>query len=216
MSYKVILENSIKSIFDDFEKMGGHIKNPSIIDRYLIAATYKAARLTNTLILLCENGKCEDALLILRSLIEHTVNMRWITTRDTKTRIKMYVNDISDKGFGAQWTDVNLYDRMKQISFEDKDYFDFCVKLTYSYAHVNALSLRWGEVYDDPRLRDDDWPPDAIYQVAAQMTGHVMLALNKNYKEYFKGYDRLWESIPVDKDIRKKYEEVKEKLKNER
>lgn len=216
MPYKELLENSVKSIFDDFEKMGGNIKNPTLVDRYLIAATYKAIRLTNSLILLCENGKSEDALIILRSLIEHAVNMRWITTKDTRDRIKIYVNDISDKGFGAPWSDLNLFDRMKQIGFEDKDYFDFCVKLTYSYAHVNALSLRWGEVYDDPRLKDDDWPPNAIYQVAAQMTGHVMFALHSNYKEYFKDYDDLWKKIPVDKDIRKKYEVLNEKLKNEK
>lgn len=210
MDYKELLEGSIKEIFAEFEKMGKQIQNPTLVDRYLIAATYKATRLTNSIILLCEDDKGEDALIILRSLIEHTINMRWIMKSDTRDRIKTYVNAEAVKGFGVNWTPVHLNDRMIQIGFEDRDYFDYCVKLTYAYAHVNSFSLRWGEVYDDPRLNRDGWPPDALYQVAIQMLGHIMLALNTQYPEYFKNYEELWKKVPVDKDIKTKIEKLKE------
>jgi len=211
MDYKQLLQSSVQDIYLEFEKMGGQIQNPTLVDRYLCAATYKATRLTNAILLLCENQKAEDALIILRSLVEHTINMRWIMTSNTKERIKDYVN-AETKSFGAKWTKASLSDRMTKVGFEDRDYFDFCVKLTYSYAHVNSSSLRWGEVYDDPRLNKDGWPPDALYQVVIQMLGHIMLALNTQYPNYFKNYEELWRKIPVDRDIRKKFEEIKEKF----
>lgn len=210
MDYKKVFEDSIEEIFKEFEKMGQQIKNSNVIDRYLIAAIYKVVRLSKSIILLCENGRSDEALIILRSLIEHTVNMRWVMTKDTKNRVKMYLSDLSKKEFGKEWTPLKLPDRMSQIGFLDRDYFDFCVKLTYSYAHVNASSLRWGEVYNDPRLNEDAWEPEGIYQVAIQMTGHIMCALNTRYINYFKNYKELWEKIPVDKDIRKKVDLLKE------
>lgn len=216
MNYKQLLQSSLQEIYLEFEKMGHQIKNPTLVDRYLIAATYKATRLTNSIVLLCENNKAEDALIILRSLIEHTINMRWIMKNKAREKIKAYVVAEAVKGFGVNWTPVNLNDRMTQIGFEDRDYFDYCVKLTYAYAHVNSSSLRWGEVYDDPRLSRDGWQPDALYQVAIQMLGHIMLALNTQYPDYFKNYDELWRKIPVDKDIRRKLEKIKEEFtKNE-
>lgn len=212
MDYKGLLESSLKEVFSEFEKMGQQIQSPTLVDRYLIAATYKASRLVTSIVLLCENGKAEDALIILRSLIEHTINMRWILKDEPIDKIKTYVNAEAVKGFGVNWTTVNLNDRMTQVGFKDKDYFDFCVKLTYAYAHVNSSSLRWREVCDGPRLNKDGWPPDALYQVAIQMLGHIMLALNTRYPDYFKDYEELWGKIPVDKDIRKKLEKVKEEF----
>lgn len=119
------------------------------------------------------------------------------------------MKDLGEKDFGALWTNTNLHDRMQEVGFKDRDYFDFCVKLTYSYAHVNATSLKWGEVIDHPQLSKDKWSPDALCVVVAQMLGHVIMALDTHFTDKFRGYDDIWNQISVDKDIRKKVEKIR-------
>ena len=102
---------------------------------------------------------------------------------------------------------------MLELGFNDKTYFDFCVKLTYSHAHVNASSLRWGEVFDDPRLSKEKFSPESLYVVVAQMLGHVLKALDTHFTGNFKGYNDIWSQIKVDRNFRKKVEKMRESLK---
>lgn len=204
------LVKSAKQFIDDgFDKMGKTLNSPSLLDRYFLAATYKAVRFSDSISVLCKRGMTDEALPILRSLIEHSINMRWIAHKDSKQRLKQYMDDLGEKGFGIPWTNINLIDRMKEVGFNNRDYFDFCVKVTYSYAHVNASSLRWGEVIDHPQLSKEKWSPDALYVVIAQMLGHVLKALDIHFTGNFKGHDDIWKQISVDKDIRKKYDLVR-------
>lgn len=214
MSKSEKLVSEAKQLIDDgFDRLGRSINSPSLLDRYFLAATYKAVRFCDSILILCKEGMTDEALPILRSLIEHSINMRWIAHKDSKERLKQYMNDLGEKGFGAPWTNTNLVDRMKEVGFKSRDYFDFCVKLTYSYAHVNASSLRWGEVINHPQLSKEKWSPDALYVAVAQMLGHVLKALDTHFTGNFKGSDDIWNQISVDKDIRKKIEEVKKSFK---
>lgn len=207
---KDLIDEAFKSIEDGFNKMGMNIKNPSLIDRYLIAATYKIRRFSDAIILLSERGLTDEAIPILRSLIEHSINMRWIMNNNTKSRLKDYMNDLGEKGFGSSWTNVSLVDRMKEVGFNDRDYYDFCVKVTYSYSHVNSSSLNWFEVINHPSLNEERWSANANYVVIAQMLGHVMKALDTKFIGYFKNYDYIWNKIKVDPDVRNKFNKVKE------
>ncbi len=84
----------------EFEAMGRSIPNATILDKYLVASIYKAVRLTNAINTLCDSGITDEALPILRSLIEHTINMCWITNKDTSARLRQYINDLGTGAFG--------------------------------------------------------------------------------------------------------------------
>lgn len=211
--HRKLVDTAKQMIDKGFDLLGRSIDNPSILDRYMLAATYKAVRLSDAVLALCKQGITDEALPTLRSLIEHAMNMRWIINKDTNKRLKLYLNDFSKKGFGEPWTKVNLHDRMVEVGFKDRAYFDFCVKLTYSYAHVNASSLKWGEVIDHPKLSKERWSPDVLYVVVAQMLGHVVKALDTHFPGKFSRYNEIWKQIRVDKDIRKKVEKLRKSLK---
>ena len=201
-----LVDEMIQNIEDDFDRMGRIVNNPKVLDRYLIASTLKAMRFVDAIKVLCKEGFTDESLPILRSLIEHSINMRWILNKDTEERLKKYMNDLSNKGFGEPWAGKDLFSRMEELGF-NRDYYDFCVKPTYSYSHVNSSSLSWGEVYSHPQLKNERFKPDAIFQVVAQMLGHVMKSLNSRFN-YFKDYDKFWKQIKVDKDVRKKVEQA--------
>lgn len=211
--YRKLIQEAKKFADEGFGRLGRSISDPSMLDRYMIAATYKAFRLSNAISALCKQEMADEALSILRSLIEHVINMRWITNQHSIERLKLYMNDLGKKGFGAPWTNVNLNDRMFEVGFKDRGYFDYCVKVTYSYAHVNASSLNWAEVIDDPRLKKNRWSEDALYSVVTQMLGHVLKALDTHFPGKFNGYNDIWKQVRVDKNIVQKVEKMKKSFK---
>lgn len=210
--HRELIHTALNLINAGFDKMDRKVDNASLLDRYLIAASAKAIRLADTIVFLGDHGVTDEAFPILRSLVEHSINIRWIMEADSQKRLKMYMGDLGKTRFGTSWTDKSLDKRMEEVGFVDSDYYDFCVKLTYSYAHVNASSLEWGEVFDDPRISKDRWSPDAIYSVVAQMLGHVMKSLESRYNSHFDKYNDIWQQISVDKDIRKKFEAVRKEF----
>lgn len=210
--HRELAQKALKLIDAGFDQMDRKIENASLLDRYLVAASMKAVRLADTILFLGDHGVTDEAFPVLRSLVEHAINMRWITEDDTKQRLKMYMGDLGKTGFGNLWASKSLDKRMEDVGFGDRDYYDFCVKLTYSYAHVNATSLRWGEVFSDPRLSKNRWSPDSLYSVVAQMLGHIMKALESRYKGHFDGYNGLWQQIKVDKNVGKKIEAVRKEF----
>lgn len=211
-NHRDLVEKAIELINAGFDQMNRKIENASLLDRYLVAAGMKAMRLADTILFLGDHGVTDEAFPVLRSLVEHAINMRWITEEDTEQRLKMYMGDLGKAKFGISWANKSLDKRMEDVGFGDRNYYDFCVKLTYSYAHINASSLRWGEVFDDPRLRKNRWTPDALYSVVAQMLGHVMKALESRYEGHFDKYNNLWKQIKVDKDIGKKIETMRKEF----
>lgn len=210
MNYKLLVEKAKKYINKGSANMGGKIENVRMLDldHYMVASTFKAIRLTEAIVKLCEADFTEESLPILRSLIEHTINMRWIMAKDTEKRLQQYLRDWDKKRFGERWTNINLADRMSEIGFKDRNYFDFVVKYTYSYAHVNASTLDWEKVMYKKR-RYKKRSPQYIYSIVAQMLGHVLFALNTKYKGKFNYYREIWSHIKgSDKDIREELEAI--------
>ena len=211
ISGKDLINKAKEYIDEGFSKMNREVKDPRLLGRYVLAATYKAIRLSDAIILLCKNGKVEEAIPTLRSLMEHVINMCWITNKGSETRLQKYMSVLGNYKFGSIWTNEKLDMRMRELGFDD-DYYDFCMKVTYDYSHVNATALRWGEVFEHPQLSKKGWSPEALYMVTAQMLGHVIKTLDKTFPGYFDGYRNIWSKIRVEKKMRKKVEELKETI----
>ncbi|MBD3244407.1 MAG: hypothetical protein GF335_00230 [Candidatus Moranbacteria bacterium] len=212
MKNKNLLVKSLKLIEKDLNERIKPMKILQKIDRYLMFATAKSLKLAKSLIILCDKGHSSESMPILRSLIEHVVNMRWIMNKNTNERLNSFLKDLEKFEFGKRWTNCNLCDRMTELGFKNKNYYDFVVKLTYSYAHANASSLDINDLIN-PKPYNDNKHSEAIYVVTAQMMGHVMMALNKRYPKYFKNYTLIWNQIKGCKNIRKKHEKLKQKHK---
>ncbi len=201
MNYKVLIEENTKKNQDSFNQIGFEIKNPTMIDinMYLRVSTSKAMRFIDTIIFLCKNNFVNESLPILRSLIEHSINMRWIMQKDTEDRLKQYLSDFKEDKFGEYWTNISLLNRMEEIGFMNRKYYDRVVKFTYSHAHVNAGSLDWYEVVK--KLSKNQMSPNAIYSIVAQMLGHIVKALSVYYGNNFNFHNDIWSKIKIDPKI---------------
>ena len=190
------------SVDKSADGMGREIKNSQQIDRFLITATQKAFQLTNAIVVLCENNYSDEAFPVLRSLMELSVNMRWIIQKDTPKRLSDYLADLLKPDFGSRWTTANMEMRMKEIGYND-DYYSFVTKYTYSFSHVNAKSLNWSIVEKEPVFKKFD--PEAIFSIVVQMLIGVMKALNDHYEGCFEEYKVFDKKIKVTKNFKAKY-----------
>ncbi|MHC1717006.1 MAG: DUF5677 domain-containing protein [Candidatus Dojkabacteria bacterium] len=156
----------------------------------LEALGFTSFHIASAIILLCRNGFSQEAMILLRSLIENTVNLKWILNKEKEERIGLYFHDIKEEGFGAGWTEgKNLEMRMSELGFK-REYYDKVVKVTHSFSHVNAESLDWSSVKSGyPRIGEE-----AILAVVYQMLGHVLEVLNKNISEKF-SYKEVFEEL---------------------
>jgi len=146
-------------------------------------------------------------------------NLGWTKGKELKGRYtysKAIFEGISVEkriNFGKKWTDVPLNERMDEIGFPNKDYYDLIVKVTYTYAHVNSLSLL-SEINktSDVKRTKDQFSSQAIYSVTAQMLGHVLKALNIYFKDFFNYYEEIWKQIPGKPNARESFEKAQEKI----
>lgn len=215
MDYELLIQKAKKEIDDGFNKMGRTIKNPSSLERYLIASTLKAIKLSDAIVFLCKNNFNNESLIILRSLIEHSLNMHWIMKENTEARLKDYLSDLGKIDFGKRWTPDRFNKRIEDLGF-NKEYYDFVVKKTYAHSHVNASSLEWGSVINDERLKGEPFSAQAIYSIVAQMLGHVLKSLDMHFKGFFNSYSEILKEIKVDRSsIRKKLEKMVGQFENQ-
>jgi len=217
MNYEPLIQKAKKEIDNGFNKMGRKIDNPSFLEKYLIVSTLKAVKLSDAIVFLCKNDFNNESLIILRSLIEHSVNMHWIIKDNTKEKLSNYISDLEKINYGERWTDVDLSKRLEYLGFKNRDYYDFVIKFTYSHAHVNAKALDWKEVIKIDGLKAETFSDQAIYSIVAQMLCHVLKSLDMNFNGFFSSYSDIWKEIKVDKSsLRNKIEEMVEKLNSER
>lgn len=208
MKYENLIQEAKNKIEEGFDKMDRKIDNPTHSERYLLVSTIKAIEITNAILLLCKNNHVNESLILLRSLIEHSINMAWITNKNSNKRLKEYLFDLQKNKFGNSWsTNRNLKERMKDIGFKNEDYYDYVVKITYSYSHVNASSLDWDKVIKG--VPGKNFNGEAVYSIVVQMLGHVIKSLNSQFKGYFNYYIDIWKKIKVDKsDMEKKIKQI--------
>ncbi len=213
MNYELLIKKAKKEIDNGFNKMGRKIDNPSFLEKHLIVSTLKAVKLSDAIVFLCKNDFNNESLIILRSLIEHSVNMHWIIKDNTKEKLNNYISDLEKINYGERWTEVDLSKRLEDLGFQNRDYYDFVIKFTYSHAHVNASSLEWGEVIKIDGLNSEPFSAQAIYSIVAQMLCHVLKSLDMHFNGFFSSYSDIWNEIKVDKSsLRKKIEEIAKNL----
>ena len=205
MDNKILVEKALKLIDRGFDKMDREVKNPSKLDYFLIGSVDKTLYITESIMLLCEKGYSQEAMILLRSLIELTINIRWITNKDTNARLNSYLDELKEPTFGSRWASKNIKDRAKELNFNE-DYYDFVIKFTYGYSHVNAQSLNLGRLITKQSKRKNI--SESVLVVSAQMLGHMMLALNSRYKSSFSEYNEIWSGIKPTKNIKDKYNQL--------
>lgn len=187
-NYKKLILQTIKKSDNVFDEIGRTL--PKTQENTIIEGLgYTSFHIASAIILLTDNGFNQEATILLRSLIENTINLKWIL-KDTNKRIFLYFQDISEKGFGETWANRNLKERLIEVGFPE-EYYDKVLKVTHSFSHTNAESLDWSNIKEDYPL----FSSNAILVVTYQMLGHVIEVLEKNISPKFDFAKEIFSNI---------------------
>lgn len=184
-----------------YKKVNRDVLNLSLLDLFLISSSSSAEKTADAIVLLCSNGHPNEAVILLRTLIEIAMNMRWVMQEDPETRVKEYFGDLQKPKLGTKWTSKHLQERMESIGM-GHGYYEHIVNSCHAVVHMNASALNYGAVL--PGYKKIIMGETTTLATTAQMLGHVLEALNLKYKRKFNYATLIWEQIPV--SVPKDYE----------
>ncbi|MFC1721448.1 alpha/beta fold hydrolase [Patescibacteria group bacterium] len=196
--YEKLAQESFASLNSGLAKFPKTTDKP-LLDNYLKASVYRVLGLSDSIFLLCRSKKESESLILLRSLVETTINMEWIMVEKEKvtSRLFGYFNDIYKNKFGKDWSDPdNLRDRMEDIGYEDL-YYDAVIGILNSQVHGNAKSLPWWSALPNAGLRKTTFGSEAIYSMVAGSIGHALKALSLRYGKVseFNKYSEIFDQV---------------------
>lgn len=186
---KNILEvvNRVDMVFDEIGRDFSHSQKNMVIS----GLSTKSFSIINAIILLCDGNYNSEATILLRSLIENTIKLRWLLNKDVELRINEYFQKPEDFSWGKQ-DKVGLKDKMSELGFSD-EYYNKVIRPTCSYSHANSESINWFPVLKIDK--ESGLSSGAIYSIAYQMLGHVLKVFNDNLSEEFNFYDEIFQEL---------------------
>lgn len=86
------LNKELISLIEQFSDKGLPIEKYTKRNLLLMFAFTKSYKTTNSILILCEKGNGQDAFMLVRTLFELLITIRYIFEKDTKSRIAQYYN----------------------------------------------------------------------------------------------------------------------------
>lgn len=158
--------------------------------RALMLLASRAVAVSNALMLLAMNNHANEALPLLRSLLQLAVEARWIAEKDHTARAKEFFTHQADADWERFWSRERLLKRMTHLGFQ-KTLEERALLSCYDHVHANAQGLPWGHVFSE-NAQKGVTGEEALRSAAAIM-GHVVKALDLHWPGNFEGAEQLWE-----------------------
>ncbi|MFH1777495.1 MAG: DUF5677 domain-containing protein [Candidatus Omnitrophota bacterium] len=177
-SHKKIFQGALKNLIKGEKIVRKNIKKESREKQLFWLCLRIFISHSKAIILLCEKKHNLEALMVLRPLIELTVNTRWSLQKEENLQKFMEHTEYEFKDdlpkMGEPWT-INLWEKMKAIGFS-KQYYDTVVKKLHEVLHCNPTLI--ARTHHKNMTAMDS---EAIFSVAAQFSGHLLKVANTLY-----------------------------------
>lgn len=186
MKELVSLVGSAKSVIDNgFSRVGRELDGRSAADRALMLLAARAVSAANALILLATNSHANEALPVLRSLIDLALNARWIAAADSDARAEAFLAERETDDWGRAWDGSALASRARAAGLPE----GLALAAPYgAHLHANAQGLPWGHVLGEAR---PGVGAEELLGAAAAAMGHVVTALEARWPGNFEGAEKL-------------------------
>lgn len=181
---------SAKSRIDaGFSRVGRALGKDDVAARALMTLAARAVAKANALALLAVNSHANEALPILRSLLETAVQMRWIAGGSSRERAAEVLEERRTADWGSLWQEGTLRRRADALGVVDAT-FERVLSSCREHLHANAAGLPWGHLYAD---KDDGGvSPEDLLRATAAVMGHVVKALDEKWPGSFPGAEEMW------------------------
>jgi len=188
------LIGSAKSSLDNGLSRVGRSLNPQDpVERVLILLASRAAAIANAVILLANHNHANEGTPLLRSLLEISSQMRWISRDESKKRAEKFIKNQKQADWEILWSTKRLNERMKLFGYSE-ELRESAAGLCYDHMNANAAGLPWGHVFKENDHKG--LSTSKILSQTAEAMGHVLKALDEKWGE-FPGSESIWKSAAV-------------------
>lgn len=182
-------QKALGIIFRGYKKAEKTVKHDNRQQQIVWLSIWRFLSHGRAILLLCNNKHELEAMMMLRPLLELTVNTRWVIEDETGEKLKAFLaaTKYEDKDgipeMGGFWSNKDLKGRMKDIGL-DEDYYRMVVKKLHEELHNHPARI--ARAYGDKLTKID---AESIYAIAAQMASHMLKAANQVYPDIFSELD---------------------------
>lgn len=173
-----------------FSQAGKRLSPEDKAQRALMLLASRSVAVSNALMLLCLNNHANEALPLLRSLLQLSVEARWIAAEDTAARALDFYDRHGDLEWEELWGEARLRERMAQLGFQ-KSVAEGQALDCRPHLYANAQGLPWGHVFHENAGKGVTG--EQVLCAAAAIMGHVIKALETHWPGSFEGAEHLWE-----------------------
>jgi hypothetical protein len=173
----------VKTVMDrGFSRLGPELKAGDDAARTLMLLSCRSVAVANALMVLVQHNHANEALPLLRSLLELVVHMRWIAAADSEVRAKAFLKEHESPQWDGFWTGRRLDERCAALDFPGA--VRERVQL-WCREHLwgNAAGLPWAHVFVPSPPRDAS--ASEVLEAAAALMDEALAALERHWPERF-------------------------------
>ncbi len=188
----VALVGSAKARIDTgFSQVGRGLKADDAVAKALMVLAARAVAKANALALLAEHSHANEALPILRSLLESVVQMRWVSAKDSARRAADVLAEREKASWQEIWDDERVKVRAQELGFWDER-LSRVLSSCREHLHANAAGLPWGHLYAE---KDGGVSRDEVLRATAALMAHAVKALDETWPGKFPGAEEMWRRV---------------------
>ena len=150
-TYLELLGRAKSTIDNGFSQVGRALSPQDAAQRALMLLASRAVAVSNALMLLSTHNHANEALPLLRSLLQFAVEMRWISQADSAGRARKFLEEHKDPQWESLWNTPRLLERMNALSFQTT-LVEAAANSCRDHIHANSQGLPWGHVSRPRRL----------------------------------------------------------------
>ena len=189
MKEYVALVGLAKARIDNgFSQVGRSLDPASAADRALMLLASRAVAVSNAVCVLAINGHPNEALPLLRSLLELAVRARHIAEAEAESRGAAFLEEAAQADFQDFWRGEKL-----QAELERRGFAPEAIRrargLLAEHLNANAGGLPWGHVFAERHAKGV--APGELAGLAAEAMAQIVRALDERWPGKFEGAEEI-------------------------
>lgn len=164
-----------------FSRVGRGLKASDPVDRALAGLAGRTIAIGNAIALLCGRQHANEALPLLRSLLEISVSMRWIAEKDRAARAEEFLKETAALRWETFLSDERLLSRMKALGYPE-ELRALAEASCLDHLKANAQGIPWGHVFEADKRAGRTG--EEVARAAAAAMAHAVAALDAHWGEF--------------------------------
>jgi hypothetical protein len=172
-----------KTVIDrGFSRVGAELSAGDDVARALMLLSCRSVAVSNALMVLAQHNHANEALPLLRSLLEMSVQARWIAAADSGARAREFLREHDRPQWDGLWAGRRLDERCAALGFpaELRNQVQLWCR---EHLWGNAAGLPWAHVFTLPEPRDAS--AGDVLEAAAGLMAEVVAALERRWPGRF-------------------------------